>query len=272
MSGATSRLGLIAGAGLLPLAVAQACQASGRPLFVLRLRGFADPVLDPFVGGEAGIGELGKAITSLRGAGCRSVCFAGVVTRPNFTDLRPDARGLAALPGALMAAREGDEKLLKFLLGEFEREGFSVEGAHEVMAGLTLEAGSLGRWSPEPGHLADLRRAMLVARAIGSLDIGQGAVCCEGLVLAVEAQEGTDAMLQRVAALPTAIRGDELRRRGVLAKACKPMQDWRIDLPTIGPDTVRHAALAGLAGIAGEAGGVLVVERAATVAAADSNT
>jgi DUF1009 family protein len=109
----------------------------------------------------------------------------------------------------------------------------------------------------------------MVARAIGALDIGQGAVCCDGLILAVEAQEGTDAMLRRVAVLPAAIRGDPEHRRGVLAKVCKPGQETRVDLPTIGPATVRHAAEAGLAGIVGEAGRLLVLDREATIALAD---
>ena len=111
---------------------------------------------------------------------------------------------------------------------------------------------------------------MLVARAIGGMDIGQGAVSCDGLILAVEAQEGTDAMLRRVATLPSAIRGVLGARRGVLAKACKPRQEERIDLPTIGPTTVRAASEAGLAGIVGEAGRLLILDQPTTIALADS--
>jgi len=206
---------------------------------------------------------------ALRQARCESVCFAGVVARPDFRDLKPDMRGLAALPGAIAAARRGDDGLLAFLVGEFEREGFTVEGAQDVMAGLTLGRGPLGRHEPGPEHLGDIGRALEVARAIGALDIGQGAVCCEGLILAVEAQEGTDAMLARVEDLPEPIRGAPTRRRGVLAKASKPGQEARIDLPTIGPETVRRAARAGLAGIAGEAGLILVLDPGEVIALAD---
>ena len=206
---------------------------------------------------------------ALRRAGCAGVCFAGSVTRPDFRDLKPDLRGLAALPGAIAAARQGDDRLLTFLIGEFEKEGFAVEGAHEVMAGLTLEIGTLGRHAASAEQTADIARAMEVARAIGALDVGQGAVCCDGLILALEAQEGTDAMLARVADLPEAIRGTPDRPRGVLAKACKPGQDVRMDLPTIGPATLRHASRAGLAGVAGEAGLILVLDREAVIALAD---
>jgi UDP-2,3-diacylglucosamine hydrolase len=260
---------LIAGGGALPVTLARYCRAAGRPLFVIRLKGFADPALNEFDGDDAGVAELGKAIGALRQGGCQSVCFAGIVARPNFRDLKPDLRGLSALPGAVAAARQGDDRLLSFLIGEFEREGFSVEGAHQVMAELTLEAGPMGRHAPRPEHLGDIDRAMEVARAIGALDVGQGAVCCEGLILALEAQEGTDAMLARVADLPETIRGSPTRRRGVLVKACKPNQDARIDLPTIGPATLRGAARAGLAGVVGEAGLVLVLDRAAVISLAD---
>jgi DUF1009 family protein len=127
----------------------------------------------------------------------------------------------------------------------------------------------LGRVAPKPNHSADIARALEVARAIGALNVGQGAVCCDGLVLAVEAQEGTDAMLRRVAELPETVRGTVTRPRGVLAKACKPGQDVRVDMPTIGVATVQRCARAGLAGIVGEAGALLVLEREAVAALAD---
>jgi DUF1009 family protein len=178
-------------------------------------------------------------------------------------------RGLAVLPGAIAAARRGDDALLRFLLGEFEKEGFVVEAAETVMADLTLGPGPLGRHDADPSQMADVLQALKVAHAIGELDIGQGAVVCDGLVLAVEAQEGTDAMLARVAALPPQLRGNMDARRGVIAKTPKPIQDTRVDLPTIGPATVRGAAAAGLVGIVGEPGRLIVLERAATVALAD---
>jgi DUF1009 family protein len=101
------------------------------------------------------------------------------------------------------------------------------------------------------------------------LDIGQGAVVVRGLVLAVEAQEGTDAMLARCAELPAALRGTPEAPAGVLAKTPKPIQERRVDLPTIGVATVMAAAQAGLAGIVGETGGLLVVDRGAVIQRAD---
>jgi DUF1009 family protein len=264
------RLGLIAGGGDLPLQIARHCEESGRPLFVVRLRGFADPHMEAFPGETVGLAEVGRCIRVLKAAGCEAVCLAGNVARPDFAALKPDFRGMAMLPKLILEARKGDDALLRAVLDEFRKEGFAIEGAHEARSDLVLGAGPLGRLAPSPGDLADVRRAFDIARRIGELDIGQGAVVCDGLVLAVEAQEGTDAMLRRVAEeVAPALRGEAGRRRGVLAKAPKPIQETRVDLPTLGPATVRGAARAGLAGIAGEAGRTLVLERDAVIALAD---
>jgi DUF1009 family protein len=264
------KLGLIAGGGGLPLALAEHCRTTGRPLHVIRLRGFAGPELEPYPGDTAGIAEIGRIVRLAREAGCDALCFAGVVRRPDFVALKPDLKGLAWLPGAAMAAGQGDEALLRFLMQGFEREGFAIEGAHEVMGELVLPVGPLGRRAPKPEHETDIARALEVAQAIGALDVGQGAIVAAGLVLAVEAQEGTDAMLRRVSELPEDIRGTRARRRGVLAKVAKPIQEERVDLPTIGLATIEGADRAGLAGIVGVAGKMLVVEREAVARAADA--
>jgi DUF1009 family protein len=263
------KLGLIAGGGSLPVEIAEHCERSGRPLFVIRLKGFAGAGLEPYAGAEVGLAELGKCFKALKRAGCHSVCLAGNVARPDFTALMPDLRGLAALPAAIAAAAKGDDALLRMLVGEFEKEGFAVEGAHEVMDDLSLGEGPLGRVEPSPGSAADIQQAMDVARAIGRLDAGQAAVVCRGLVLGLEAAEGTDALLARVADLPEALRGRPGAAAGVLAKAPKPIQEKRVDLPTIGPATIEGVARAGLAGIVGEAGHLLVLEREAVIALAD---
>jgi hypothetical protein len=263
------KLGLIAGGGALPLELAEHCRERGRPYFVMRLRGFAEPALGAHPGADAGIAEIGRIARLAKENGCEALCFAGVVRRPDFAALKPDMRGLAALPGAIRAARQGDDALLRYLMGEFEKEGFVIEGAHEVMGELTLPLGPLGRHAPTADHEADIARALTAAKAIGALDIGQGAVSCDGLVLALEAQEGTDAMLRRVADLPAAVRGAPNVLRGVLAKAPKPIQEERVDLPTIGVATIEGAHRAGLAGIVGVAGKMLVIDRDATAAAAD---
>lgn len=263
------KLGLIAGGGTLPVEIARHCERSGRPLFVIRLKGFAGSGLQPYAGAEVGLAEIGKCLKALKRAGCIAVCLAGDVARPDFTSLVPDFRGLMLLPKVIAGARKGDDALLRVMVEVFEKAGFEVQGAHEVMDDLTLPLGLLGSRSPNADDLADAGRALEVARAIGQMDIGQAAVVARGLVLAVEAQEGTDAVLARVAELPAHLKGRAGAGAGVLAKAPKPIQETRVDLPTIGLATIHGVARAGLAGIVGEAGRLLVLDREAVIALAD---
>ncbi|MDP8916931.1 MAG: UDP-2,3-diacylglucosamine diphosphatase LpxI [Pseudomonadota bacterium] len=264
-----ARLGLIAGGGALPVELASWRRAAGDPVFVVRLKGFAETELQAFEGADVGIAELGRCFDVLARAGCDTVCMAGNVSRPDFGALKPDLRGLKALPGAVAAARQGDDALLRYLLGQFEVEGFRVVGAHEVMGGLLLGPGLAGRHAPDAMAQDDLARGFEVVAALGAMDVGQAAVVAAGVVLAVEAQEGTDAMLGRCAELPPALRGAPDARRGVLVKRPKPIQERRMDLPVIGVRTIEGAAAAGLAGVAGEAGGLLVLDKPAVVEAAD---
>lgn len=264
-----SKLGLIAGGGALPLSVAARCEAEGRPVFVIRLNGFADPHLARYPGVEAGMAEIGRVLSALRKAGCDAVCFAGTVSRPDFKTLKPDLKGATLLPGIISAATRGDDALLRKILSVFEGEGYAIEGADDILGGETLPAGALGAVQPTPEQLSDLKKALHVAQKAGELDIGQGAVVCDGLVLAVEAQEGTDAMLARVASLPADLRGTSNDRKGALGKAPKPIQDLRVDMPVMGSRTIELAAAAGLAGVGGIAGGLILIDHPAIVEAAD---
>ena len=263
------RLGLIAGGGALPLAIAARCEAEGRPLFVVRLTSFADPHLIRYPGLEAGIAEIGRVLAALKAAGCVAVCFAGMVNRPDFKALKPDLKGAMVLPGIIAAATKGDDALLRKILSVFEGEGYAIEGADDILGEETLPAGALGRVQPDAKQLSDLRKALHVAEKAGELDIGQGAVVCDGLVLAVEAQEGTDAMLGRVAGLPPDLRGTPDALKGALGKAPKPIQDLRVDMPVIGVRTIEMAAAAGLAGVGGVAGRLILIDRAAIIETAN---
>jgi DUF1009 family protein len=267
---ASGALGIIAGGGDLPAAVAECARAGGRSIFVIALEGMAGPEVARFPHGAAGLGELGKIIKLLKAAGASEVTLAGKVARPNISSVKLDARAALALPKLLAAARRGDDAVLRAIVAILEREGLRVIGTAEAAPDLLAPAGLLGRVKPSESDRSDLARAAAVVRAMGALDIGQAAVVCEGLVLAVEAAEGTDEMIRRVAGLPVALRGTPERRRGVLLKATKPRQERRVDLPVIGIRTIALAAEAGLAGIAIEAGATVIMERGAVAAAADA--
>ncbi len=178
-------------------------------------------------------------------------------------DLRPDAEGARIMARIGRAAFAGDDGLLAAVVRVLGEEGFRVIGAHEVLTEAVGPRGQMGRIAPDASAMADIERGAAVVRALGQVDVGQGCVVQQGVVLAVEAIEGTDAMLARAAVLARPGPG------GVLVKLVKPGQDRRADLPTIGPATLRAAASAGLRGVAFEAGGTLLTDRAACITEAD---
>lgn len=259
----SSTLGIIAGLGDLPVNIAKQALGTGRSIYVLRIDGFVEPKLDEYDGEIVGIGEIGKQIKLLKAAGCEELVFAGIVKRPDFSKLKLDMRGTLLLPKVIASARKGDDALLRTMVGVFEKEGFIIRGADAVNTGLVARSGVIIGAEPSGETLSDLKRAAEIATIIGAQDIGQGCVVRSGLVLAVEAQEGTDAMLARVADLPQTDRG------GVLVKRPKPIQERRIDLPTIGVNTIKAASKAGLLGIGLEEGGALILDLDACKTAAD---
>lgn len=264
MNDAPQPLGIIAGGGPLPVRVAEAARAAGRAVFVVGLEGFADPAaLAPFPHAILRFGAAGRILAALRAHDCRDLVLIGTVRRPSLLDLRPDPLAVRLLARIGRAAFAGDDGFLSAVIRVLGDEGFHVVGAHEVLDAVLAPAGLLTRIAPDAQGQADIARGVTVARTLGALDVGQGCVVQLGFVLAVEAVEGTDAMLARCGPLARGGAG------GVLVKLVKPGQERRADLPTIGSETVRAAARAGLRGIAFEAGGAILADREATIAAAD---
>lgn len=258
------RLGVIAGSGPLPRRVVAAARAGGREVFVLAIDGETEAATVAGVPhASVPLGAVGRAIRLLRQARVRDVCLIGPVRRPPLAGLRPDLRA-ARLLARLAGGPAGDDRLLRLIVEELEREGFRVVAAEALTRGLDLPVGVPTRAQPDAMAARDSAQGLAVARRLGELDVGQAVVVQEGVVLAVEAAEGTDALLARVAGLGRRGRG------GVLVKVPKPGQERRADLPTVGPRTVELVAEAGLAGLVIEAGGTLVVDPPATIAAADA--
>ncbi len=259
------RLGIIAGGGVLPVKVAAAARAAGRGVFIVGLEGFADPaVLAPWPHEIRRLGAASRIIAALRENGCQDLVMIGPVRRPSLLDLRPDVEGAKLLARIGRAAFAGDDGLLAAVIRVLTEEGFCVIGAQEIIQEVVAPAGVLTKTRPDAQAMADIQRGVHVVGLLGSADVGQACVVQQGLVLAVEAIEGTDAML---------LRASELRRDGiggVLVKLVKPGQDKRADLPTIGIDTVQNAAAAGLRGLAFEAKATILAEREACLAAADA--
>jgi DUF1009 family protein len=257
-------LGILAGGGPLPGRVAAAARAAGRSVFLVGLDGYAEPgVLAPFPHATVRLGAAGRILSLLRQNHCRDLVLVGPVRRPSIFDLRPDAEGARILARIGRAAFAGDDGLLAAVVRVLGEEGFRVLGAHEILTEAVGPRGLLTRTPADAQALADINRGVAVCRALGAVDVGQACVVQQGIVLAVEAIEGTDAMLARATALARPGIG------GVLVKLVKPGQDRRADLPTIGPATVIEAAAAGLRGVAFEAGGTILTDREAIIAEAD---
>jgi UDP-2,3-diacylglucosamine hydrolase len=258
-----AKLGIFAGGGELPLRIIEACRAAERGVFVLAFEGAADPAVASGVPHAwVRLGAAGEALRLLREQRVEEIVFAGSVKRPSLLSLRPDWR--AAKFFARVGYRAlGDDGLLKAVIREFESEGFRVVGAEVILGSALAPVGPLGRHGPDAQAEDDIAVGFRIVRALGALDIGQAAVVQQGLVLGVEAIEGTDALIARCAGLRREGPG------GVLVKAPKPGQERRADLPTIGRRTVEGAAAAGLRGIAVEAGATLIIDRTAIAAAAD---
>lgn len=260
-------LGIIAGGGELPRLMMRACIDSGRPFYLLGLQDAVDPdtlAMAGESGSEVRIGAIGHAIDLLRTHGATEIVLAGRVTRPKISALRPDLKGAKLLARIGPQLLSGDNQLLSSVVEFLEEEGFSVCGADDLMHELLAPEGMIGTIYPDKRAQSDIEVGAQMARAIGALDIGQAVIVQNGQVLGVECVEGTDALIMRCALLKPEPTG------GVLVKAKKPQQEKRVDLPTIGLETVERVAAQGFAGIAIEAGGALIINRRDVARRADA--
>jgi len=263
-------LAMLCGGGSLPLAVADKVTASGRPVVLFPLRGAAEgTAVERFPHHWIHIGQIGKFVRLARAAGCHDVVFIGSLVRPSLWQVHPDLKGLSLLRRVLAAYRGGDNHLLSGMGKVLEDEGLHLVGAHEVAPDILVPEGTLGRVQISERDRTDIDLGLDYLHTAGKFDIGQAVVVAGRHVLAVEAAEGTDAMLARVAEMRANRRVRAPHGTGVMVKAPKPAQDRRFDLPSIGPRTVEGASRAGLAGIAVVAGSTIVAELEQLVAAAD---
>jgi len=261
-------LAIICGGGTLPFAIADAVTKCGRRVVLFAIRGWADPkrVVD-YPHYWAALGQFGAFCRLARREGCQDVVLIGSMVRPAIWQIRPDLKTLRLLPRIFGIFRGGDDYLLKGVAAIFEEHGFRLLGAHAVAPEILMPEGTLGRERPTERDNADIAKGLAFLTAASPFDVGQAVVVADARVLAIEAAEGTDSLLERIAQLRQT--GRIASGRGVLVKAAKRNQDRRLDLPSIGPQTVEGAARAGLAGIAVVAGSTVVAEPAQIGAVAD---
>lgn len=263
-------LGIVCGGGGLPVQVAEAVVRSGRKVFLLGIEGSAGRAIEKFPHAWFRVGQIRRPRSLLQEAGCHELCIVGHLVRPALTALRLDRESLRMLPQFVQLYRGGDDRLLSGVAALVERSlDMRIVGVNEVAPALLAPAGPFGRYAPSMDDQEDIALGLAVLTALGPFDIGQSVIVARRQVLAVEASEGTDGIIERVAALRAKGAISAPPGTGVLVKAPKPQQDIRLDLPAIGLRTVENVAAAGLAGVAVAAQSVLVADADLVAAAAD---
>jgi len=267
--GALAPLAILCGAGAFPLAVAGEARRAGREPFLVGVVGATDSAIEAYPHVWVRMGEVGKLFAALKARAIAEMVIIGAMARPEFSDLRLDWGAVKRAAELAQLFRRGDNGLLAGLAAIFEREGVRVVGAHEIAPRLLAPVGPIGARAVSAQDETDIAFGARLLEALSSFDVGQGAVVTAGRVLAIEAAEGTDAMLGRVAEVRASGRLRISGPAGVLVKAPKRGQDLRLDMPAIGPKTIAAAGKAGLRGVAVAAGHVLVLERECCVREAD---
>ena len=262
-------LAIVAGNGDLPRLIAEDCQRKNLPYRVVQFEGIDLDWSDGHSVIPAVFEKPGRLFSSLRKVGCDRIAFAGGIKRPRISPLRFDLTGIRLAPKLFSALRSGDDAALRIVSEIFEAQGIHIVGAHELLSSLLAPSGIHSKVKPTDDDRTDARRAAEIVAALGVVDTGQAAVVAQGICLGLESIQGTDQLLNFVAQTANEFRPDPEGARGVLLKAPKPGQDWRTDLPAIGPDTMVAAANAGIAGVVVQAGGVLVLGLDETIAKAD---
>ena len=261
---------IICGGGSIPFAVADAVVRQGRRPVLFPFRGWADAkAVERYPHYWSYIGQFGRFLRIARREGCRDVIFIGSLVRPAIWEIRLDWKTFRLLPWIIRQFYGGDDHLISGMARLFEEHGFRLLAAQDVAPEILMPEGLLAGKKPSERDQADIAHGLALIEAIGRFDVGQAVVVANKHVLGVEAAEGTDQLLARMAELRRSRRIRSPEGTGVLVKAPKPAQDRRFDLPSIGPATVEAAAAAGLAGIAVLAGGTIVADPARMVSSAD---
>jgi DUF1009 family protein len=267
----SSPVGVIAGGGTMPFAVADSLAARGIAPVIFALKGACDPVaVARFRHHWISVGQVGRATKLFREEGCRDLIFIGTLVRPALSEIRLDWGTIRVIGKVIRSFRGGDDHLLSGIGRIIEQDGFRMVGIRDVAPDILMPEGCITRAAPDPAAAADIARGQEVLRALGPFDIGQAVVVIDGHVVAVEDIEGTDGLLVRVARLRGEGRIRAKAARGVLVKAPKSGQDLRFDLPAVGPRTIEGVAKAGLAGLAIIAGYTIAAESQTMIEVADS--
>lgn len=250
-------IGLIAGGGQFPVIFSKAARESGLSVIAIGIEGDASPSLSQHVDRffSVKLGEVGKIIKLLKTHNARRVVLAGHVDKKRiYSRIKLDWRGARL---AMKLLNKNDDALLRIFAEELEKEGITVEPSTLFLRSLIAPEGVLSKRVPGQREVKDIAFGWKLAKAIGSMDVGQCVVVKHQAVLALEAIDGTDA---------TIVRGGQLCGGGaVVVKVSKPNQDLRFDVPAVGLNTIETMKKVGATVLAVEAGKTLIFDREAMI-------
>ena len=260
-----SKIGIIAGGGRMPILLAEECARRNIEVFGVGFEDHTDSdffELCPNITSK--LGQVGTIIKAFQKRDVQDLVLIGSIKRPSFSELIPDLKATKFLAKNGLKA-QGDSGLLSALREFLEGEGFRIHGIQDFIPDLVISEGVLTKTKPNKQDRADIERGIEVLQGMAAIDIGQAVIVQDGLVLGVEAIEGTSALIERCA--PLKRKG----AKGVLLKLCKPQQDVMLDLPTIGIETLKRIHEAGFGGIAAHAGKSLIVDQEELVSYANQH-
>ena len=256
------RFGLIAGGGDFPLLTLRAARAAGHEMTVVAIREEAPTEVEGLADSchWISLGQLSKLIDLFRSAGVTQAVMAGRVQHSKiYSAIRPDWRLLKLLNEL---RRRNTDSLLGAVARVLEDEGITILDSTYFLASSLARDGANGRRVPTAAERRDILYGREVAGALSRHDIGQTVVICEGACVAVEAMEGTDAVLSRAKGLANG-------RKLTVVKVAKPSQDMRFDVPVIGPRTIRKMRAANATAVAVDARKTLLLRKEELLEAAD---
>jgi DUF1009 family protein len=264
----TEPLGLVAGSGRFPLLVAEEAKRRGVPVVALGIPGVTDEALARLTDTLTWfkLGQIDAPIKALKDKGVRQVVMAGKIQHVSlFGGILPDWRAAKLL---LTLKDKRTDTILKAVVDEFQKDGLEFISSAAYLEHLLAPNGSLTKKRFSKDELNDAALGWKAAKAVAGFDIGQTVVVQGGAVVAVEGMEGTDACVERAAALArTSGREPSL----VVVKVAKPKQDFRFDLPVVGLDSLIHFKKMGVKALALEAGATLIFDRERFAADADAS-
>ena len=267
MNSTLEPLAIFAGRGALPMMLIENCQKNGRKFIVFLLES-EDYEVDysAFNPIKLHYGAVGKFLEVLRENQIKNLIFIGAVNKPNFSNIKVDKKGAILLAKIIASKILGDDAVLRTVINFFEKEGFKIVKIDEFLNDIVAKKSTLTKKQPTSQSLADIDLARKAIRAMSEFDIGQSLVVAQRQVIAVEAVEGTDAMIKRCGDLNISFKKD-----AVLVKMKKLGQSGKADLPTIGVDTIKNCKLHGINGIAIQAGVTLIINKDEVIKLADES-